>query len=44
MTNHEGKGEIICLIITIMNPDEASAVALTAAYTERWELESKHRT
>ncbi|MCX4418310.1 IS4 family transposase [Streptomyces mirabilis] len=40
VTNREGKGEIFCLITTIMDPDEASAAELAAAYAERWELES----
>jgi IS4 transposase len=40
VTNREGKGEIFCLITTIMDPDEASAAELAAAYAERWEFES----
>lgn len=40
MTNRDGKGEIFCLITTIMDPDEANAAELAAAYAERWEFES----
>lgn len=40
VTNREGRGEIFCLITTIMDPDEASSVELAAAYAERWEFES----
>jgi hypothetical protein len=40
VTNREGKGEIFCLITTIMDPDEASSAELAAAYAERWEFES----
>ncbi|WP_372405003.1 IS4 family transposase [Streptomyces luteireticuli] len=40
VTNREGKGEIFCLITTIMDPDDASAAELAAAYAERWEFES----
>ena len=39
VTNREGKGEIFCLITTIMNPGDASAAELAAAYQERWEFE-----
>jgi hypothetical protein len=38
--NREGKGEIFCLITTIMNPEDATAAELAAAYQERWEFES----
>jgi Insertion element 4 transposase N-terminal/Transposase DDE domain len=40
VTNREGKGEIFCLITTIMDPEEASAAELAAAYEQRWEFES----
>jgi hypothetical protein len=40
VTNREGKDEIFCLITTITDPDEASAVELAQAYNQRWELES----
>ncbi|MEU9286032.1 IS4 family transposase, partial [Streptomyces sp. NPDC048275] len=40
VTNRDGKGEIFCLITTIMDPDEASSAELAAAYAERWEFES----
>ena len=40
MTNREGKGEIFCLITTIMDPQDATAAELAAAYQERWEFES----
>jgi hypothetical protein len=40
VTNREGKGEIFCLITTIMDPDQAGAAELAAAYGERWEFES----
>jgi len=40
VTNREGKGEIFCLITTIMDPGDASAAELAAACHERWEFES----
>lgn len=40
VTNREGKGEIFCLITTIMDPEDASAAELAAAYEQRWEFES----
>ena len=40
VTNREGKGEIFCLVTTIMDPGDASAAELAAAYRERWEFES----
>lgn len=40
VTNRDGKDEIFCLITTITDPDEASAVELAEAYNQRWELES----
>lgn len=32
--------EVICVITSILDPDEAGAVELAAAYQERWEFES----
>jgi Insertion element 4 transposase N-terminal/Transposase DDE domain len=40
VTNRDGRGEIFCLITTIMDPGDASAAELAAAYRERWEFES----
>src|ERR1019366_2335336 len=40
VTNREGKGEIFCLITTIMDPEDATAAELAAAYQQRWEFES----
>jgi Transposase DDE domain len=40
VTNREGKGEIFCLITTIMDSQDATAAELAAAYQERWEFES----
>jgi hypothetical protein len=40
VTNRDGKGEIFCLTTTIMDPADASAAELAAAYQERWEFES----
>jgi IS4 transposase len=40
VTNRDGKDEIFCLITTIADPDQASAVELAEAYNQRWELES----
>jgi Insertion element 4 transposase N-terminal/Transposase DDE domain len=40
ITNRDGKGELFCLITTIMDPDQASAVELAEAYHQRWEFES----
>ena len=34
-----GKGEIICLITSVLDPAEATASELAAAYHERWECE-----
>src|SRR5262249_34875366 len=34
-----GKGELICLMSSILDPSEATAVELAAAYHERWEFE-----
>jgi hypothetical protein len=40
VTNREGKGELFCLITTIMDPELASAAELADAYGQRWEFES----
>ncbi|HXZ73553.1 MAG TPA: IS4 family transposase, partial [Streptosporangiaceae bacterium] len=40
VTNRDGKGEIFCLITTIMDPQDANAAELAAAYHEGWEFES----
>jgi hypothetical protein len=40
VTNRDGKDEIFCLITTIMDPEDASAAELAAAYQERWEFEA----
>ena len=40
VTNGDGSNEIFCLITTILDPGEASAEELAAAYAERWEFES----
>jgi hypothetical protein len=40
VTNRDGKDEIFCLITTITDPDQASAVELAEAYNQRWEFES----
>ncbi|HYB19049.1 MAG TPA: IS4 family transposase [Streptosporangiaceae bacterium] len=40
VTNRDGKNEIFCLITTIMDPEDATAAELAAAYRERWEFES----
>ena len=40
VTNRDGSNEIFCLITTILDPGEASAEELAAAYAERWEFES----
>ena len=42
VTNREGKGEIFCLITTIMDPQDATAAELAAAYQDRWEFEIGH--
>ncbi|MCA1696312.1 MAG: IS4 family transposase [Actinobacteria bacterium] len=40
--NREGNGkrELICLITSIVDPDDVSAIELAAAYHERWEFEN----
>jgi hypothetical protein len=40
VVNREGKGELFCLITTIMDPELASAADLAEAYQQRWEFES----
>lgn len=35
-----GTGELICLITTILDPSDAPALELAAAYHERWEIET----
>lgn len=35
-----GEPEVICLITTILDPADASAAELAAAYSERWEIET----
>lgn len=35
-----GSGELICVITTICDPEEATATELAAAYHERWEAEN----
>jgi hypothetical protein len=35
-----GTGELICLITSILDPREATAIELAAAYHERWESET----
>jgi hypothetical protein len=40
VTNRDGNGEIFCLITTLTDPDQASAVELAEAYHQRWEFES----
>ncbi len=35
-----GKDEIFCLVTTIMDPQDAPAVELAAAYQQRWEFET----
>ncbi|QCX82363.1 hypothetical protein C9F11_43925 (plasmid) [Streptomyces sp. YIM 121038] len=39
-TNREGKDEIFFLITTIMDPDQAGAAELAAAYAKRWDFAS----
>lgn len=38
-----GTGELICLITTILDPGEATAIELATAYHERWESETSFR-
>jgi hypothetical protein len=38
-----GTGELICLITSILDPSEVTAVELAAAYHERWENETSYR-
>jgi hypothetical protein len=36
----DGKGELICIVTSILDPAEATATDLAAAYHERWEAEN----
>ncbi|MBV8541793.1 MAG: IS4 family transposase [Pseudonocardiales bacterium] len=38
-----GAGELICLITSILDPSDATATELAAAYHERWEIETGFR-
>jgi hypothetical protein len=38
-----GTGELICLITSILDPSDATAIELAAAYHERWESETSFR-
>lgn len=38
-----GTGELICVITSILDPAEATATELAAAYHERWESETNYR-
>jgi hypothetical protein len=38
-----GTGELICLITSILDPREATAIELATAYHERWESETSFR-
>ena len=38
-----GTGELICLITSILDPDDATAIELASAYHERWESETSFR-
>lgn len=38
-----GTGELICLITSILDPDDATAIELATAYHERWESETSFR-
>lgn len=37
-----GTGELICLITTILDPDQVPAAVLAGAYHQRWEQETGH--
>ena len=39
----DGKGELICLITTITDPEQASAQELAETYHERWEHETANK-
>lgn len=39
ITDRSGSGEIFCLITSILEPGQASALELAAAYHQRWEFE-----
>jgi hypothetical protein len=36
----DGKGELICLVTTILDPDDAPAQQLAGSYVQRWEHET----
>jgi hypothetical protein len=38
-----GTGELICLITSILDPGDATAIELATAYHERWESETSYR-
>ena len=38
--DRNGEPEVICLITTILDPADAPAAELAAAYSERWEIET----
>lgn len=38
-----GTGELICLITSILDPDDVTAIELATAYHERWESETSFR-
>jgi IS4 transposase len=38
-----GTGELICLITSILDPSDVTAIELAAAYHERWESETSFR-
>ena len=38
-----GTGELICLITSILDPGEATAIELASAYHQRWESETSYR-
>jgi hypothetical protein len=38
-----GTGELICLITSILDPDDMTAIELATAYHERWESETSFR-
>lgn len=39
VTDRGGSGEIFCLITSILDPEQASAMELAATYHQRWEFE-----
>jgi hypothetical protein len=38
-----GTGELVCLVTSILDPSEVTAIELAAAYHERWENETGYR-